>query len=201
MGGPTRVRTTRVIFEVASRVQVRHHEQDGYIVFDWSSFTIKLHEIEHAHEAALAAAQNERCLYYLADTSKVRDVLPQDVIQWWGRIWVPKLGQAGLRAIVTVTPTSALAALSTRSWQAEVIEGITVLNVPTFAQADAAIKRQQATTAHEGSPRPDVTDERVDVLDSHDLSEPRQVAMERRRGLDRELQSIVRRGGPRGSSS
>ncbi len=147
MGGPTRVRTTRVIFEVSNRVQVRHHEHDGYIVFDWSSFTIKLHEIESVHEAALATALKERCLYYLADTSRVRDVLPQDVIQWWGRSWVPKLGQAGVRAIVTVTPTSALAALSTRSWQAEVLRGITMLNVPTFAQADAAIKRHQADKA------------------------------------------------------
>jgi hypothetical protein len=142
-----------LIFDVTDRVQVRHHSHEGYIVFDWSSFTIKLNEIEPLHEAALAAAQVDGCLYYIADTSKVRDVLPQDVIQWWGRIWVPKLSQAGLRAIVTVTPASALAALSTRSWQAAVIEGITMMNVPTFAQADAAIKRLQTAGPPPSRPR------------------------------------------------
>lgn len=97
------------------------------------------------HERALATAQRSGSLWYIADTSKVRDVLPQEVIQWWGRVWVPRLTQAGLRAIVTVVPSSALASLSTRSWQAEVVGGITLLNTPNFEQAVAAIRRLKAS--------------------------------------------------------
>jgi hypothetical protein len=139
----------RLIHETPQRVQVRIRASRGYVVFDWSSFSIKLDEIEIAHRKALAAAEAERCLYYIADTSKVRDVLPQEVIAWWGSVWVPKLAKAGLRAIVTVVPGSALASLSTRSWQAGVVAGITMLNAPTLSRAKAAVELLQGAPRHE----------------------------------------------------
>jgi hypothetical protein len=130
----------RIIHEAPNRVQVRHCAQGGYIIFDWSSFAISLHEIQTLHAKALEAVVEERCFFYIADTSKVRDVFPQEVIEWWGRTWVPELRKAGLIAIVTVVPSSALAALSTRSWQAEVLDGISMLNTANLANAVGAIK-------------------------------------------------------------
>lgn len=134
----------RLVHETPRRVKLRVCASGGYIVFDWSSFSIKLGEIMILHEKALAAARDEHALYYIADTSKVRDVLPQEVIQWWGQVWVPKLIQARLCAIVTVVPPSALASLSTRSWQAEVVGGILLSNTATFEEAVAAVQLHQA---------------------------------------------------------
>lgn len=135
----------RIIHETPNRVQARHCAEDGYIIFDWSSFAISLDEIRTLHEESLAAVVKERCLFYIADTSKVRDVFAQEVIEWWGHTWVPKLREAGLLAIVTVVPSSELAALSTRSWQAEVQDGISMLNTPNLANALGAIKILQMT--------------------------------------------------------
>lgn len=138
-----------IIYEKPQHIQVVYHPNKNFIVFDWTDFTVTLAEIQELHEKALATAQEKRCYYYIAETSKVRNVLPQQVVKWWGQVWVPKMVEAGLQAIVTVLSTSALATRSTHAWQAEVIGGITMIDVRTFSAAEAVIKDLQLrTTEH-----------------------------------------------------
>ncbi|MCG8377549.1 MAG: hypothetical protein MI702_13820, partial [Chlorobiales bacterium] len=65
--------------------------------------------------------------------------LPGEVVDWWGETWVPKLVEAGLKAIVTVVPSNAIAHMSTDSWQTKVTGGITQKNVKTLEEAHALV--------------------------------------------------------------
>ena len=132
-----------LIYEKPGCVRVEYKPVGGYILLDWTSFMIQMAEIQELHQKTLAAAKQYHCYYYLAETSRVRTVFLKEIIRWWGDVWVPKLAEAGLKAIVTVVPESALALLSTRSWQAEVTQGITMKNVKTLAEAIAAIRELQ----------------------------------------------------------
>lgn len=132
-----------IVYEKPGCVRVEYRPMENFILLDWTAFTTSMAEIQELHEKTLAAAKQHHCYYYLAETSKVRTVFLREIIRWWGDIWVPKLAAAGLKAIVTVVPTSALAQLSTRSWQAEVTAGITMRNVKSFAEATAIIRELQ----------------------------------------------------------
>jgi hypothetical protein len=134
-----------LIYEKPNHIQVVYYPNENFILFDWTNFRVTLAEIRELHEKALATAQEKGCYYYIAETSKVRNILPGDVIRWWGEVWVPKLVAAGLRAIVTVVPssTSTLATLSTHDWQVVVVGGITMKNVKSFSAAKALIKTLQ----------------------------------------------------------
>ena len=84
-------------------------------------------------------AKRHNCRHYVADTSKVTNVLRQDVIAWWGSTWVPALAKFGLRAVITVLPKSAVANMSTGSWQREVVGGIQMMNVASRAEAESVL--------------------------------------------------------------
>jgi hypothetical protein len=135
------------IFSKPGIVTVSYNANKNYVLFDWTSFAVTLDEIKTLHTAALRAAESHSCRTYIAETSKVTNTLRQDVIEWWGSVWVPRLAKAGLRAIITVQPTSAIASLSTRSWQRTVIEGITMINVGSLADAEAALASLSAETS------------------------------------------------------
>lgn len=135
-----------IIYEKPHYIQVVYHPDKNFIVFDWTDFMVTLNEIKELHEKALITAQEKNCYYYIAETSKVRTVLRQQVISWWGEVWVPKLVEAGLQAIVTVVPTSTLATLSTYDWQGVVVSGIMMKNVKDFAEAEIVIKELQSST-------------------------------------------------------
>jgi hypothetical protein len=134
------------IFSKPGIVTVSYNARRNYVLFDWTSFAVTLDEIRTLHAAALAAAQKHNCRTYVAETAKVTNTLRQDVIEWWGTVWVPRLAEAGLRAIITVQPTSAIASLSTRSWQRTVVEGITMINVGSLPDAEAALASLAAET-------------------------------------------------------
>jgi hypothetical protein len=136
-----------IIYEKPGYIQVVYHPDKNYVVFDWTDFLVTLEEIQELHKKALTLAQEKGCYYFIAETSRVTTVLRHDVLKWWGEVWVPTLDKAGLRAIVTVVPSSAIATLSTHVWQAQVEGGITMMNVRSFADADAAIKELQKKAA------------------------------------------------------
>ena len=128
-----------VVFEKAGYLVISYDPAKDYILFDWTSFNVTLDEIKTAHEKALEAAKRHNCRNYVADTSKVTNALGQDIIAWWGSTWVPVLAKFGLRAVITVLPKSALANMSTSSWQRQVVDGIQMMNVASRADAESAL--------------------------------------------------------------
>lgn len=137
-----------LIYEKQGYIQVRYQPEKDYIIFDWTNFLVTLAEITELHTRALAAAREKGCYYYIAETSRVTNMLRPEVIRWWADDWVPRLNDAGLKAIITVVPSVALAAMSTHSWQAQVIGSITMLNARSLPDAEALL----ADLQHESSP-------------------------------------------------
>lgn len=135
-----------IVHEVPGYIRVSYDEAKDYVLFDWTDFAVTLDQIKAIHEKALAAAQQKHCSYYVAETSKVKNVLRQDVVAWFGE-WFPKMAAGNIRAIATVIPSSALANLSTRNWQSEVVGSITLKNTANLAEAEAFIKELKATKA------------------------------------------------------
>jgi hypothetical protein len=130
-----------VVYEKRGHVVVSHARKANYIHFDWSNFYVTLDEIKTLHAAALERARASECFYYVADTAKVKNALRQDVIQWWGEVWVPILAKYGLKAIITVVPQAALAQLSTKRWQGHVmVQGIELVEVTSLTEAEAFIR-------------------------------------------------------------
>jgi hypothetical protein len=134
-----------VIHEIPNYIRVSYDESKDYVLYDWSDFQITLDQIKIAFEKALAMAKLKRCYYFVAETSKVRTILRPEVLKWWGETWMPKVEEAKIRAVVTVVPPTAVARLSNRSWQAEVVGSITMKNVSTLIEAEAFIKEMKQT--------------------------------------------------------
>jgi hypothetical protein len=130
-----------IIYEDPRYIKATYEAEKGYILFDWVDFLIPLEDIKVLHAKALDIVINKQCPYYIAETSKVTTVLRPEVIEWWADIWVPKIAEAGTKAIITVVPTTAIAAMSTHSWQVQVVAGIVMQNAKTLAEAEAVIKK------------------------------------------------------------
>jgi hypothetical protein len=128
-----------VVFEKPGYLVVSYNAAKDYILFDWANFNVTLDEIKVAHLKALEAAKRHDCRHYVADTSKVTNALRQDIISWWGSVWVPTLARFGLRSVVTVLPKSAVATMSTNSWQRQVVDGIQMINVASRADAESVL--------------------------------------------------------------
>jgi|GEM_PF-2912416 len=128
------------LFECPGFLEVRNDEGKGYIIFDWSDFSISLREIKKAHEAALNAARASGCRFFIAECSRARDSLLPEVIQWWRSDWVPRLAAEGIR-IVSVEPRSALSILSSRDWQRDTGAGLEITQVATLKEAEALLGR------------------------------------------------------------
>ncbi len=127
-----------ILFEEKNFLTVSYVEGKNYVLFDWTNFAISLDQIKIAHEKALDTVMAHKACY-IADTSKVSNVLRPEVIDWWTSVWVPKLIANKVRGIVTVLPSSAVANLSTKSWQKEMLGGIVTINVGSMADAEEAI--------------------------------------------------------------
>jgi hypothetical protein len=130
-----------VVYDKPGYLVISHNAAKDYILFDWTSFNVTLDEIKMAHEKALEAAKRYNCRHYVADTSKVTNALRQDIIAWWGSTWVPTLAKFGIRTVATVLPKSAVATMSTTSWQRQVVEGIQMINVASRAEAESALAK------------------------------------------------------------
>jgi hypothetical protein len=126
-----------ILYECKGFLEVDYVEEGDYIAFSWVDFSISFAEIKRAHEAALDFATRRLCFRYLADCSRARDALSPEVIVWWRKTWVPALVAAGVTRIVTVVPSSTLAALSNRDWQRDPERRIEMLNVESLAAAVA----------------------------------------------------------------
>ena len=143
-----------VIYHKPGIVQVTYHPVWNLIGLDWDSFSISLDDLKDLHEKTLAAAIEKRCYYFVAETSRVRTVFSEDCITWWVDEWVAKLSAAGLKAIVTVVPESALATMSNSAWQSEVVvAGITMKNVKNWLEALQAVKALQQVNKNVESPK------------------------------------------------
>jgi hypothetical protein len=129
-----------IIYQKPGYLTVSHNSEKNYILFDWTNFGVSLEEIKEAHKKALDTAKISRCYSYIAETSKVKNALSQEVLAWFGT-WVPVLNQYGLKEIITVVPASAVAKLSTSSWQKNVVAGISMVNVKTLEEAEATLNQ------------------------------------------------------------
>jgi hypothetical protein len=130
-----------VVVNKPGKITVSYNAAKDYVLFDWTSFNVTLDEIKAVHEDALATAKRHNCRNYIADTSRVTNALRQEIIAWWGTTWVPTLATFGLRTIVTVPPSSAIATMSTGSWQRQVVNGIAMLNAASLAEAEATLAK------------------------------------------------------------
>jgi hypothetical protein len=128
-----------LVYECPGFLRVVFVEDAEYFVFEWEDFSISLEEIRRAHAAALTAAVAKTCFRYIAQCARARDSLLPEVVVWWRRTWVPGLIAAGVRRIVTVVPSSTLAALSNRDWQRELQDGLELINVGSLDEAVRAL--------------------------------------------------------------
>jgi hypothetical protein len=128
-----------VLFECPGYLRVLYVEGKSYIVFAWEDFSIPLDQLKKAHEIALSFAGKQKCPRYIADCSRARDSLLPEAIVWWRSEWVPRLIASSLNRIITIVPSSTLAALSNRDWQRDLNEGMELVNVESLAEAEAAL--------------------------------------------------------------
>jgi hypothetical protein len=129
-----------IIYEKPQYIQVVYRPKLNYILFDWTNFLVTLAEIKDLHKKALATAQEKQCHYYIAETSKVTTTLLPEVIKWWSDEWVAAMAVGQIRGIATVVPKAAIAALSTHSWQSQVVNGIKMKNAKSLLEAEAIIQ-------------------------------------------------------------
>ena len=129
------------IYQKPGHITVSHNAAKNYILFDWQSFRVTIEEITTLHTQALDLAKQHSCYHYVAETSRVTNALRQDVVAWFGGTWMPTLAAYGLRAIVTVVPTSAIAMMSTSSWQRQTVSGIDMINVGSLVDAESTLAK------------------------------------------------------------
>lgn len=130
-----------VIVEKPGYLTVSHDPAKNFILFDWESFNIPLKDIKDAHAQAQSAMVKKRCYNFVADTSKVRQALSQEIISWWEKTQFPNYVKSGLKSIVTVLPASAIANLSTKAWQSSTVNGIYIKNVKSRDEAASEIRK------------------------------------------------------------
>jgi hypothetical protein len=129
-----------VVYEKPGYLQVAYEEAKGYVIFRWEKFAIPLEDIKAAHKAAWDTAKSKGCPYYIAQTASASGALLPDVVDWFTNQWVPLLRREGLTAIATIVPeTSALARISTKSWQTGDFDGIVMENVKSLEEAESLI--------------------------------------------------------------
>jgi hypothetical protein len=122
------------IYEKLGFITVTFYERPRHILFDWTSFAIPFADLKDLFMKAYDVGVARGAKTLIAETSKVKDVLFNDAVQWWGDVQVPRLSKAGIVRIITVVPQTSLGRWSTKSWQG-VVAGIELHNVGTLADA------------------------------------------------------------------
>jgi hypothetical protein len=117
------------IYEKLGFVVVSYNPTKNFIVFDWTRYFVTLEEIKELHTKALEFARIKGVKTFVADTVKVKDVFLEECTDWFAKVQIPRLSEAGIKRIVTITPETALGRLSTKTWQAK-ISGIELYSVP-----------------------------------------------------------------------
>ena len=124
-----------IVYSKPGIVTVSVKLTDGYVFFDWKSFMIELEDLKKMHISALNAAKKYNCMHFIGNTSEVRTAMAFDLIDWFGKEWVPKLVTEGLKSVITIVPKSAIASMANKRWQREMVEGIAMVNVSDMYEA------------------------------------------------------------------
>jgi len=124
----------QVIYKKDNYITVSFQEKPLHIVFDWSRLAVNLEELKELHMKAYEFVLSKKVKTLIADTSKVKDVLYKECIEWFGNEQVPRLSKVGVKRIITVVPKTALSRITTKSWQGAV-EGIELHNADSLEDA------------------------------------------------------------------
>ena len=128
------------VYEKTGFLKVTFNKEKKYVMFKWIKFGLSLESLKVAHQKALDILLANNCYNYIAETSQATGLLSQSVIEWWTNEWVPKLQKSGIKAIVTVIPSSVFATYSTKDWQSAVAGNIIMKNVASLEEAEAFLK-------------------------------------------------------------
>ena len=129
------------IFLEKPYLKIKYYPEKGYILFKWHRFNITLSQMKIAHKKALKIAEETKCFYYIADTSEAELTLTPEVIGWWRTEWVPKLLEAGIKAILTIMPKNFLAKYSTDAWHLADYKNIIMKNFENLEKAEKFLKK------------------------------------------------------------
>ncbi len=129
------------IFTERPYLKVKYYPRKGYILFKWHKFNIDLSQLKIAHKKALKIAEDKKCFYYVADSSEAELTLTPEAIGWWRSEWVPKMREAGIKAIVTILPNNYLSLYSTNAWHLADFKNIILKNVKNLEEAENFIKK------------------------------------------------------------
>ncbi len=135
------------IFTEKSFLKVKYYPLKGYILFKWHKLNIDLSQLRIAHKKALKIAKEKKCYYYIADTSEATLTLTPEVIGWWRYEWVPKMQEAGIKAIITILPNNFLSLYSTDDWHLADYKNIILQNVKNLDEAEILIKKLSSNSA------------------------------------------------------
>jgi len=68
-------------------------------------------------QAQLDCAKSDKAQVIIVDTSVATGTVSQEDQQWFGAFLFPEMQKAGIKAIITVLPASALTRMSTQRWK------------------------------------------------------------------------------------
>ena len=129
------------IFKERPYLKIKYYPEKGYILFRWQRFNITLSQLKIAHKKALKIAEEAKCFYYIVDSSEVELTLSPEVLGWWRSEWVPKLLDAGIKAILTVMPGNFLSKYSTEAWHTADYKNIILKNFKNIEEAERFLKK------------------------------------------------------------
>ncbi|MBF5042432.1 hypothetical protein FGE12_08470 [Aggregicoccus sp. 17bor-14] len=84
---------------------------------EWLAFTPSA-LIRKVAARGMKECQTHAARAWIADTRNTRGAMLLEDQEWLAKAGLPALRQVGIRAVITITPTSALTAASNRRWQA-----------------------------------------------------------------------------------
>lgn len=84
------------------------------VVVEWDS----LYDGDIVRESCEAQLEKVKqgARFLIIETSKSKGVPPQDVQNWFGETLFPAFDKAGLKAMITVVPESALSRMAAKNW-------------------------------------------------------------------------------------
>ncbi len=120
------------------------------VIYDFGMKTIIAHwdnlgphnYVQLCTKAQLACVRQDKAKVIIMDTAKAKGVMNLTDQAWLGTYLFPELYKAGLRAVITVTPTEATTKLSTQRWnRTGQLSEISFVEVSSFEAAREIAKR------------------------------------------------------------
>jgi hypothetical protein len=129
------------VFEEPGIARVHWEASARAIRVEWLSFNPSS-SLRKVLARGLTECQRHHAVAWIADTRTTRGAMLLEDQEWLAKVGLGALRQAGLKAVITVTPSTALAAASNRRWQANLTSPEwSVLEVPTLEEALAYCAR------------------------------------------------------------